>query len=726
MSTAMQKKKVKRTSVACETCRKKRIKCDGEKPMCTSCVSLGASKCIYDLGSDKRKPFTRDVVTAMQMRIESLENELAQLQLEKNASQEPSSRVYGINPSAAQNTPTDTFQGGLAINAHGELRFYGPTSSYRAVIAEYSAVQKESVDAARALSLTRAPIRGSMPREPELPRRPPDLSPALRSNLIKLAFEFCLSQFGLVDERKFMRDFENYPLYRTPHYSPFLLQIVLAIGCRYLDPSNQLVPDLCSDPTDASTRGDVFISWARYMIDQEWYHPDVSTVRALSCLSVYLAGRGLDGPACMYQGQSMKLAEDFGLQLGLHRLNIGAAEIPDELTAARRNAFWSAYQVDVLLSMYIGRATSFIADEIDQDVPFVDHEVEFEEPAYRSSSFHHSAKLIMLASRMMNSVYALLPKISLAQRQSVVPELHLELETWYRGLPGPLRTAAATISNAPHPHIIGLNMLYHLIMITLHRPFFRRAKDNRLAVSTEKCLSSAKHIVRLVKLQREAHGLRFVAPLFQHACFCCGTILALSAVEDGISGMHEKDAERRAQAKADLQSICSALREIGETWRTADTSANVLEALMGQWAQPQRSGNRTGANTPRAGDSNAAQAEQPFLDQLWPMMSEDSAAASFPFLFPSWNANALDFGGGDTSSSSAYDDFLSIMSNEPATSASPLDGADMFATLPQTGPQDGGNAADLFANFGRVDSLDIDQNLLQGSNQPSQGPSIQF
>ncbi|KAK4046074.1 hypothetical protein OIV83_006379 [Microbotryomycetes sp. JL201] len=663
----------------------------------------------------------------MQMRIESLENELAQLQLEKNAKQEPSSQVYGIAPTAAQSAPADTFQGGLAINAHasrisftGELRFYGPTSSYRAVIAEYSAVQKESVEAARALSLTRAPVRGSMPREPELPRRPPNLSPDMRSTLLKLAFEFCLSQFGLVDERKFMRDLENHPHYRTPHYSPFLLHVVLGIGCRYLDPAAQeILPELCSDPNDPSTRGDVFISWARYMIDQEWYHPDVSTVRALACLTVYLAGRGLDGPAYMYTGQAMKLAEDFGMQLGMHRLTIGAAEISDELVAARRDAFYSAYQIDVLLSMYIGRATSFIPDEIDLEMPPVDHEIEFDEPAYRSSAFTHSAKLIMLASRMMNSVYALLPKISLAQRQSAVPELHLELETWYRALPGPLRTAASTISNAPHPHIIGLNMLYHLIMITLHRPFFRRAKDNRQAVSTEKCLSSARHIVRLVKLQREAHGLRRVAPLFQHACFSCGTILALSAVEDGISGIHEKDVERRAQAKADLQTICAALREVAETWRTADTSANLdmnssrtslHAALMGQWAQPQRSGTRTGTQTPQAPHAPVTDQVEPSMDQIWPMMPTDSVTASFPFLFPSWQQSPLELGAG---ASSTYDDFLGILSEQPTS----LEDQNIFTTLPQTGPTDG-NA--LFGSY--------NQGLgdMHAGSVPGQSETIRF
>ena len=111
--------------------------------------------------------------------------------------------------------------------------------------------------------------------------------------------------------------------------------------------------------------------------------------------------------------------------------------------------------------------------------------------------FHQASKLGLIASKMMSTVYALKPNIALAQRQAAVPELHLELEQFNHSLPGPLRTTTASKANAPQPHIIGLNMWYFTILITLHRPFFRRAtSDNQLSVSTEKCLSGAKHVVR--------------------------------------------------------------------------------------------------------------------------------------------------------------------------------------------------------------------------------------
>lgn len=66
--------------------------------------------------------------------------------------------------------------------------------------------------------------------------------------------------------------------------------------------------------------------------------------------------------------------------------------------------------------------------------------------------------------------------------------------------------------------------------------------------------------------------------------FCGGTILALSASEDGVSGPLDNDAERRAQAKIDLNFLVKSLQEAGETWTTAHTSASVLEGSFASFS----------------------------------------------------------------------------------------------------------------------------------------------
>lgn len=216
-------------------------------------------------------------------------------------------QFYGGPSLSTRNIPTDAFQGtaslplrsarrklisafplsstgGLALNAHGELRFAGPTSSYRAVLADSSRLEVTNVEAARAFSLTRAPVPGAVPRDPSLPRRPPELTHEFRGYLLRLAFEYTLSQFGLVHERRFYRDLALSAFHRTANYSPLLLNVLLGIGCRYIDTkTEEYPPEICSELGDASTRGDVFINHARYLIDQEWCKQSLILFTRCSC-----------------------------------------------------------------------------------------------------------------------------------------------------------------------------------------------------------------------------------------------------------------------------------------------------------------------------------------------------------------------------------------------------------------------------------------------------------
>lgn len=616
---------------ACNRCRKKRGRCDGKKPVCTSCLTAKVSEeCEYELGGDKRKPYTKAVVQAMQHRIDTLEAQLSaltgsstsvnpdiEIEMHTSSAPPPATSATGearpkspasinyLEKTVPQISPAgrlDTFQGGLALNAHGELRFYGPTSSYRAVLADSSSILNTptTVQAVRTFSLTRAPIPTAAPSDPSLPRRPPELSHDLKGKILSLAFEYCFSHYNIVPEAAFYQDFQLHPYERTQNYSPFLLNTILAVGCRYLDPEeDDFPPEICGLIGDKETRGDVFITWARYLLDQEWYCPAESTVRGLLVLALLHAGRGFDGPCFVFLRLALCLTEDFGCHLGGHRLNpmgSGVQILPAHLES-RRNLFWTAYSSDVIASMYIGRSISFSPDEIDVEPPRVSNEMEFEGVPYRSSNFHWSSRLIFVGAKIMTAIYSLKPGITLQARQACVPEIHLMLESWYHALPSHLRASGSDPRKAPHPHIIVLNCVYHLMHIALHRPFFRRHSPNSTNISTDKCLYAAANIVRLVKLLKNSAGLKKAAPGIQHCAFNAGTILAISAVEDGISDTPEIDVERRQNARKDLKFIVASLKDIGVTWTTANTSAGVLEALMSQWESVTQAAHSSHAST---------------------------------------------------------------------------------------------------------------------------------
>ncbi|KAK4055461.1 hypothetical protein OIV83_000007 [Microbotryomycetes sp. JL201] len=568
-----------RAVVACLTCRRKRIKCSGEQPTCSTCLKHGRP-CEWDLEHDKRKPYTREVVEALQQQISSLEAKIASMQ---SLSASSPSSLSGISPPSASShsvaeTANDSLAGGLARNAHGELRFYGPGSAM-SVLAD-AAASAEGLKAARHAAVTQAPNPlAIITYDP--PPSPPVLSSELSSRILRYAFEFAVPAFCLVDERSFYADMAACPTASTQHYSPFMLYILMGIGCRYLSTDEEIFPfEVCSDENDRSTRGDRFINYARYILDQEWHFPKLSTLRALACLSLYMVGkRGFDGASWLHIGSATRVGENFGLHLGIHHLSAPEAHIDNEATRDRQEAFYAIFGHEVFMSMHIGRNGTFRPDEFDQQPPPVDPLKDFDQPMYRASALHWASKLAIIVSKILACVYAK-RGIGLAARRAEVPALHLELQTWYHALPGHIKVSAADGTKAPHPHIICLNLMYWLSLIHLHRPFFSKMTSDAVQPSsTEKCLAAAGHILRLVKVQQKSHGFRFVHPFFIHAAFAAGTILAMSCTQTGISPTALQDEQRQVQASRDLKVIILALREVGVTWDSANAVADTLQAL---------------------------------------------------------------------------------------------------------------------------------------------------
>ena len=71
------KGKSKHVTTACTNCRKKKIKCDFNRPRCSNCV-LYSQDCIFPSGIDKRKIPSKDRITALTTHVQNLEALLRQ------------------------------------------------------------------------------------------------------------------------------------------------------------------------------------------------------------------------------------------------------------------------------------------------------------------------------------------------------------------------------------------------------------------------------------------------------------------------------------------------------------------------------------------------------------------------------------------------------------------------------------------------------------------------
>lgn len=149
---------------------------------------------------------------------------------------------------------------------------------------------------------------------------------------------------------------------------------------------------------------------------------------------------------------------DFGLNLGPHRLaHLPGVSIPQEVFSSRCDCFWSVFASDCVSSLYIGRRATFTPDVIDIAVPTVVPELDYDNPLYRSSAFSWSSRLMVLAGRVLHEVYSPNASRTAQQRQALVPELHLKLESWHHELPSYLRAKGTDPTKAPHAHILGVS-----------------------------------------------------------------------------------------------------------------------------------------------------------------------------------------------------------------------------------------------------------------------------
>ncbi|KAI9226056.1 MAG: nuclear protein, partial [Piptocephalis tieghemiana] len=61
-----------RSGRACDTCRRRKVRCDGESPVCSNCKSVQAS-CTYNDTARKRGP-PKGYIEAIELRLQRMES----------------------------------------------------------------------------------------------------------------------------------------------------------------------------------------------------------------------------------------------------------------------------------------------------------------------------------------------------------------------------------------------------------------------------------------------------------------------------------------------------------------------------------------------------------------------------------------------------------------------------------------------------------------------------
>ncbi|KAH9007096.1 fungal-specific transcription factor domain-containing protein [Lactarius hatsudake] len=640
---------------ACESCRRKKIKCDGNEPTCSQCAT-SASQCTW-LQTKDRAALSRHYVQELEARLLHMESVFAQLT--QHLGQSPNGDSAAANPSTPDeskaaatallrsiinkgqssqsqttdmpSTPdssssvkveddvSDSF-GQLTLDEHGHMRWIGGSStmsliqSFRAAAAPpHSRASPMADDSGQPnkLYFPAAVFFGKVralpgPEEVEYPER--DLADKLVNTYFS-RFHFLLP---VIDKPTFMRQYtylmdhkDDQHLARTQ--TAFIAMVFALFAC-----AAQLVEDprLKGDKEDDGGMGMVYYERALILHYISHASTQVAHVQCFILMSSFLCSVNCLPQAWLLIGQAVRAAQDLGLHRSSRRLIISAIE-----KETRRKIWWGVYTLDRMLALALGRPIG--AEDVDCDVELpIDLDDDFlpdyfagapmtSETPSLMTGFISLISLYNIAGRVMRAVYGVdmadttVDPEKRVQLQVSVDALDKELTKWLDGLPPVFKS---TMINEKQVSMgAALCSHYYSVLTALHRNLLPVRRGQPPApLSSAKAVSSARTCIRL------APFIKNVVPPSHHLAFFIQQLFS-SAVIVLLYAMHVADPVAANTAMEEVQSCLGAL----ETWEGIWPGARKVKELLIELVTTAREAVLANQTTSPTADSSTAPAPAP-------------------------------------------------------------------------------------------------------------------
>ncbi|WVR04193.1 hypothetical protein IAU60_001193 [Kwoniella sp. DSM 27419] len=644
-STQPSKRQVSHASRACDECRKRKIRCDGENPTCGVCTSRNLL-CHYN-DEDKRKTNVEHM-EQLNARMDQFERLLKDL-LHASSSQ-PASASHQVTVS-----PPPLLTGSRSQPSAMETQ---PGPSRR-----------------RAESLVMSESNCSFTMPDALPARsdshlapPPDTSPVSSTRLRSLE--------GRDDHDRFQRMEEGSG--SLIQYGPTSLWSAASPRHRQVQapsPRNRQTGDWVDWSRNLPSSLD--ISRAIHDVALEYFAayyaplvpggrhggllggpghlqphhgkgarsgrdalpdgPLLAPVALLSCLRFALtttvhrwwSARPTSAIDRMHQDTSTLAWLWRGHALGLNidcQVYVARGQLTEDERQERISAFWTVYVQDVFRALANGRQP-MLPPASNVPLPRVDATVD-EQPwkapspaglsghsprpginvnglrSMHLTSFHWTVKLAVICHSILEKLYG--PSSKGARDIDAAADLLRELESWYSQLP--LHPVEAT----PLPHVLHLHLQYHLCVIFVLRPFYRSG----VPAWADKCDRAALSILPALQLLDRIHGIKHCHHSFINIVFGAATIFLLRSSDPADPNRSLADIQR-------FNECVEIMSRLSGTWSEAAMSEYILRALQSEYVPaPSASANHSAA---QAVPPAAAVTNDLFGDQqdIWGMFFSD-------------------------------------------------------------------------------------------------------
>ncbi|TQV99842.1 transcription factor [Cordyceps javanica] len=522
---------------SCERCRRRKIKCDRKRP-CSRCVKAG-KECILQGTGEKQRPVSKSYVTALEGQIAALEQVIRRLaQADSTERDEILAQLPALSVPAQDGAPapekTEAPSDPSVVAARlrsGQLRrlhpshgaqFFGGTSFLQMHLSRESSVPAEAsallassptsnalqdaggFDPATMASVAVVPSIGftsesdeSTPHSSAFQYAPHDeMSQKLMATFFKEQY-----QYSMIVYREYF--FRDYDIGSGKYYSDVLLYAICALGALQYD--------------DTLNVSDVFAGQAQTLLYGSLDNPDLTLLQALVLLGYREIAVGRTSKGWLFCGMAFRLAHEMGLHLDPSNWD-GFTGFHRDREILRR-VYWAVFTADKQLSLYFGRPPALYPNESDvrntirlQYPPdwqglletYLCEKVsatEFEDGVALVGSFIYRAELSKIIHVMITDLFENRrgdsdPAVVAAKSR----QIHVSLTKWLASLPGTVHWNQWTVGKVP-PSVLHLHMVFHTVMIILHRPPSNMFDKPGIAESedVEICYESLQAIQRLMR-----------------------------------------------------------------------------------------------------------------------------------------------------------------------------------------------------------------------------------
>ncbi|KAI9822047.1 MAG: hypothetical protein M1832_003219 [Thelocarpon impressellum] len=325
----------KRLPLACIACRRKKIRCSGEKPACKHCVRA-RTPCVYKVTARKAAPRT-DYMAMLDKRLKRMEDRIIKIIPGENAAKSAEFGRATLHPAAEapearKRSADEAF--GAELNEwakstdadDGDVGHPGPPRKQSASDAERTLLG----EGATALP----------PRQ-------------MQEHLVEVFFDCVYAHaYHLLHKPSFMRKF------RAGKVPAVLILAICAVSARF-----STHPDVGTEP--AFLRGEAWATKAREIASRRFYDPNMTVLIVIILLTLHDFGTCQGGRSWALCGMAIRIA--YALQL--HRDldhdpegGDGQARLSSTDREIRRRAMWACFIMDRFNSSGSDRPT-FVDEE---------------------------------------------------------------------------------------------------------------------------------------------------------------------------------------------------------------------------------------------------------------------------------------------------------------------------------------------------------------------------